>query len=421
MTARGRASRQSQRLRAPTGGHWGFLSQGTASVTNLVPAVAIAREVSPSSFAAFAIASITALFGLGLVRSFVGEPLLVLAGAGRRERADGVLELALLIGLGVGAVAAFVGLTVISPSPLRTALVLSVVTVPALALQDAARYALFAMRRHRSAFLNDLAWLGMVLAGFLVLPSVVGGITVAGGLVLWSGTGLCAAMLGRRQLQLAGPTSPGPVASQVKPLGAHLAAQFVAMSGASHLSLYLLGIVSSLTDVGAVRGAQVVFGPLQVIFVGATVTLFPRGLQLGSRKRFMRIMIGATVALTVLALLHVALLEAMPASVGAAILGDTWAGASTLVIPYGTYMLTLTIATGGNVGLTLLERAKTLSMIRFSFAPLFLLLPVIAAARTGATGYVWAHAGVGLAMALWWWSAFIKVQRPETAPEALGP
>lgn len=421
MTAQSRSSRHAQRLRAPAGVHWGFLSQAAASVTNLVPAVAIAREVSSRSFAAFAIASVTALFGLGLVRSFVGEPLLVVAGAGRRERADGVLELALLVGLGVGAIAAVVGLTTISPSPLRTALLLSLVVVPAIAAQDASRYALFAMRRHRSAFLNDLAWLGMVVVGFLLLPAVVGGITVANGLLLWAGTGACAAILARRQLGLAGRGSPALVASEVKPLGGHLAAQFVAMSGASHLSLYLLGIASSLTDVGAVRGAQVVFGPLQVIFVGATVTLFPRGLQLGPPQRFRRTMMGATIALTALGLLHVALLVAIPTSVGAAILGDTWEAVSDLVVPYGAYMLSLTLATGGNVGLTLLERARTLSLIRFSFAPLFLVLPVLAAGAAGAAGYLWAQAGVGLTTALWWWAAFVRAQRLATVPETVHP
>src|SRR5207248_20872 len=159
---------------------------------------------------------------------------------------------------------------------------------------------------------------------------------------------------------------------------------FFVLTGAAQLGVYLLGAVQNIESLGAVRAVQLLYGPMNVIFLGAYVTLLPKGIGT-DREAFRRALRKASMALSAFTVLCTAALLAAPPSLGHALLGATWPSAHRLVVPFGLYMLTQTAATGPSIGLAALEQAGTLTRVRLGSVPAVLLIPVAAGARWGAT------------------------------------
>jgi len=194
-------------------------------------------------------------------------------------------------------------------------------------------------------------------------------------------------------------------------LPAHFGLQFVVTTGVAQLSLYLLGLVSTVEAIGAVRGVQLLFAPLGVLYLGALVTLLPRNRR-DDRGRG-RLALGASsVALAGVAAAAIAVYAALPASVGEALLGDTWVPAADLVPSYGSYMVAMAVAAGATVGLMASDRPRDLSLLRLGFAVPLLLAPLAGASIGDAKGFTVALAVVGAALAVSsWWLFLARTRR----------
>lgn len=387
-------------------GYWGALDQAFSSLTNIIPAVLLARALGVREFSAFAAVSATSALAIGFVRAIVSEPLLVRAATVR----SGDLALvrsahgsAIGLGLAVATVCALVSFAM--DDVLSGALLAYALVVTGILVQDVSRYLLFASLRHRAACLNDLAWLVLTLTGFVVWAASGHQLSVPSGILIWGAAGAAAAVAATFQLGGLHWASPRLLMRTTGHLGAHFALQFLALAGAAQFALYLLGAVADLEAIGEVRATQLLFGPMNVIFLGAYVTLLPKGVGT-DMEAFRAAMVRASGALSALAVLCTLALMATPASVGEALLGDTWQGTRPLIVPYGLYLLALTAATGPSVGLASLERARTLSLVRLGFVPATLLMPLLGASLWGSAGFVYGLAATGVPMAIIFWMAF---------------
>jgi O-antigen/teichoic acid export membrane protein len=402
--------------------HWGALDQAVSSASNFVPSVLVARAVDPRGFSGFVAVFSASVFLIGLLRGAIGEPLLIRA---ERVRSGGsgvgssALSAALVVGVALGVVG--VGASFLVTGPVRAPLLAFGLTIPGVLLQDTARYVLFASLRHRAALINDVLWLVLMGFGFVAWEQAGRSITGGTGLLLWGGAGWICALVGVAQARGSLWTDPLRVARENGDLGRHLGFQFLALAGAGQLALYLLGAVSGLVALGQLRSVQLLFGPMNVIFLGAYVSLVPRGLA-GDPARLRRDLNRATVILTAMALLSTAVLLAIPPGLGAQVLGDSWAGAHRLVLLYGIYMVTLTLATTPTVGLAVLEQARTMTCVRLGSVPMTIAVPVLAGARWGAGGYLGGLLAVGVVMTIAWWTAFERhLARPTRRPAVPAP
>ena len=146
--------------------------QALSSLTNFGLAVGVANQVGTTDFGAFSIAFAVYLVALTISRAVSTDPLLIRYSARDTHawrvgtaRATGM---ALVVGVGAGGIAILAG--VIVGGSLGAALVVLGIGLPALLVQDAWRYAFFATKRGRAAFLNDLAWTIALVVGFLRDP-----------------------------------------------------------------------------------------------------------------------------------------------------------------------------------------------------------------------------------------------------------
>lgn len=407
----------SSRLFARVG--WGLADQAVSSLTNFAVGFLIARTVAPRDFGAFGIAFATYHVALGISRSLCLEPLSVrYSGVGESTWATGsraALGGVLVIGLAAGGICivAAIGLE----GALQKALLLLGLLLPGLLLQDGWRFAFFAARRGRSAFINDAVWaLGMVPATALAL--VLGRGSLAWLMLAWGGGAAAAAAWGIVQARLA-PTPSQAILwwRSQRDLAPRFLVEFGALTGVAQLSLYGVGAVAGLGAVGTLRGAQLLQGPLQVVLFGMFLVSVPEGVRMarGFPPRLWPTSISLSAGLSATAVSWVALLLVMPRSVGAGLLGATWDEARSVILPVSLSMLALAAITGAATGLRALGTARRSLLVRLIVAPLSLAGYIGGAAIAGASGAAWGGAALSLAaVPLWWWhfSRALREQGP---------
>jgi O-antigen/teichoic acid export membrane protein len=317
------------------------------------------------------------------------------------------------LALGLLAAALVAGVAAALAGPARSALLALAIVLPALLLQDAWRYAFLATGDPVRAVVNDGFWAGMQL--LLVGGLIATGRQSVGTLVLaWGAAGACSAVLGVFQAGVV----PQPVAARRwlrrhADLVPRFLGEFLVSTGVSQLSLWLVGVVSGLSTLGALRGAMVLIGPLRIFVTAAPAAAIPelvrrhRGDPLALRRA--ALLIGTALATAVAAWGVVA--SVAPDSVGEAILGDIWGPAQRLVPYVAVAWAAYGFSAGAFIGLRVQEDARRSLRAQTFVAPFVLVLPVL-----GAAGWDLVGAGVGYALATSvsapvWWRAFLTSGR----------
>lgn len=376
---------------------WTLGDQVLSSGTNAALSIVIARSVDASGFGAFSVAFVAFSFLIGLSRATVTDPLIVrfssagadLAHAGRRA-AGTALVLGAVAGLVSGAAALLLG------GQVGAALLGLSFVLPGLLVQDAWRQLFFAAGRPRAATVNDAVWAAsqvVLIGGVLVLDRTsVFALTVA-----WGAAASVAALAGA--LQAGG--APHPRASwawlrEHRDLNVHLAAGYALNMGAVHVTMALVGVIGGLTAVGALRAAQVLLGPLQVLFAGATSFALPllsrRAAQDVPGVRRPALLVSALAAMAATGWLVVLLL--LPDALGQQLLGDSWDTARQVLPAVGAMMVLIAGVTGATLALKALSIGGRLLTATLVQAPLILVLGCTGAYLDGARG-----AALGLAVA----------------------
>jgi O-antigen/teichoic acid export membrane protein len=389
--------------------------QMLSSVTNFLLGLLVARAVGPREFGAFGLAYATYALSLGASRALVSEPLVVRFSTSAtqqwRNAVVGAGGASLTFGIIVGSACLLVALVI--DGPLQTAFAILGIALPGLLLQDAWRFAFFALGRGSSAFNNDLVWVGILFPGAIVLLYTETA-SMAAMMGLWAVGGWAAAVIGLLQTRaIPRPTRASQWLHEQRDLALRFFGEFAVSSGATHSSLFLIGALTTLSEVGRLRAGQMLLGPLNIIFLGAglvAVAEASRFLRESPEKmlRITRVVSGLLTGGTGLWVLIVLLL---PDSLGDAVMGKNWSGGRSLVVPLSIGALGFAIAYGAMTGLRALAAARASLRARTIDATATLILTIAGAVLSGATGVAWGYALAGCLRVPNWWLHFKGARR----------
>jgi hypothetical protein len=308
---------------------------------------------------------------------------------------------------------AFSGASVLSSTPLDRCFLVLAVAIPGLLVQDTLRYAAFARAEPRAALESDALW----FVGLVVLAAVLisrGDPSAPMMLMAFALPGVLAGVVRSRREGLWPALAGGPrwIARQ-RDLSLRYLLDFLSGAGAAQAAAYVLVVVAGVAAVGSIRGAQTIFGPVNILLTGASIVLVPEGRNAVRRsKRSLTIVCGvASASFAALAATMLTIYLMLSPADGRLILGSTWASARTLVVPVGLASIAGGVLAGPMAGLRSLAAAKDLLRIRFIILPTTIALPTI-----GAVGWEAKGLAYGIAVSVWWnvgwyWRGYFRALR----------
>lgn len=386
---------------------WIIGDQALSSLSNAALSILIARVADAEGYGNFAIAFTIYTFLIGISQAVANKPYLMRSAAQPKDvaqaEARGSTGAALLFGL-LCAVAV-VPVALFLADGTREAVVVMAVLLPGLFVQEAWRAVFVARQRPQAATLNDGVWALLQFAS-LAVAIALGATEPVSLIAVWALSGWCAALLAVRQ----GRVHPSPAGGigyvrRHADISRFLVAEWVTVVGAGQIALLLVGALGSATDVGALRGAQTILGPLNILSMAAMTFAIPefvrrpwltrRGLRLCA------IALSAGTALVSLAWGGTLLL--LSASGGTALLGATWPAARETLLPMTLWISGLSLSAGPLAVLRARGDARSSFVVNAVLGPLVLAGAIGGFLSGGAPGTAW-----GMAMAaavttpLWW-------------------
>lgn len=388
---------------------WGIADQAASSLTNSGLGIVVARAVSTREFGVFALVFGAYIVALNAGNALISEPFLIRYSSvpddkWRREasRATGA---ALALGLATGTLSFAVSL-IIGGSLGRGFAALAPV-LPGLLVHDTWRSLFVARRRGHLSFVTDAVW-AVAMFPLVVVVSATGHQSAVWFVLAWGGVATGTAALG---CVLAGVRpSIGQTTSWLRAqrdLVPRFFAELMVLSGAQQVGMYIIGIVAGLAAVGAIRGAEILLGPIYVIIFGIRLMAVPEAIgQLATSPAAMhRNLIRLATALAVVSLAAGAVILLLPSGLGRALLGASWPAARTAVLGIALFMAATGASMAALVGLRALAAPKRSLRARMVNA-----MTLVAGGTTGgvAGGSPRSAAfGVGIGMCIgvffWWW------------------
>lgn len=387
---------------------WGVFDQSVCSLMSLVVGIVAARSLSATEFGIFALVLSAYFVCLGVSRALASEPLVVrFSGdfSGFRDRARDASGVAIVTGAILGAGLMAIG-GVLHHASFGNGLMALGVVLPLLLTQDCLRFVAFATRRGAIAFAADLLWFATTLGS--VGAAVLVGVTHAWMYILvWGGSAILPILLASVLLGvLPRPSSAVTWWRQQGDLAWRYVGEDIALTGVRQLSLYLIGWIAGFSAAGAIRGAQILMGPVTTVFVGVSYFALPEGVRRSKRGEadVLRFTRGVSGLLGALALVWIGVLGFFGEEIATVLLGASSAQAMDALPGVAMAMAALGVTSGAFVGLRAYAAARRSLRVRVVVAPLTLVGAAVGAFVDGARG-----GAVGLAIAgwvgatLWWW------------------
>jgi len=397
--SRVRAHGRQRRTRQVLGGRatWILLDQAVSSLANAGLSVIVATTVSPGDYGAFALAFSFYTFLVAVSQAMSGQTFMIrysgVGGVQGAWAASGAAGAAAALGVLLAVILGVASLG-LGPPLSGTVAALSVL-LPALLLQDMWRTVFIARGTPARAFVNDLVWtvLQVVFIGALVAASVHEAMWY---LLAWGAAASVAAAVGVRQcgswpsLRAAVPFVRSNLDLSLPSVGGA-----VAILGATQVAFVLISVVGGVEDVGALRAAQTLLGPLNILGFALTAAALP---EIARRDLTRRGLLAAAAAvsgaLVLASLAWGAVLLAVPDSVGVRLLGESWRGAREAL----PGLVVFTACIGATVGATLVIRA--LARTGYAMATQVLLGVLVIGLGVGGVAVDGARgAAIGLALA----------------------
>ncbi len=395
--------------------------QGVSSLSNIVVAIIVARSVSATEFGAFGVAMVVYQLSLGLTRAAVTDPLLSQhSHESRDQRARHVPRMVgSVLTLALGLSVAVLAVGVLLNGPAGQALVALGWVLPLVLVQDLGRY-IFVIDRPQSALVIDIAWLAGIAVALPLAPADagVGWYVAAWGLSGGVG-GLIAASIERPS-----PRRIRPVAwlAAEREASSRYVGEWMSSQLAGNLTTLAVGPIAGLPALGAVRAAQVLYGPLNTLHAGIYLAIVPDGARVREdRGRLRRLMLASTSLIVGAAVLWMVACVVMPDSLGESLFGASWAQGRDLVVPMGLAMIVSSAATGGFAGIRALGDPRASLRARLATMPGELAAPVGGVAIGGASGYVYGLLISRSITSTVWWRAFDRAARQSVLPAGSSP
>jgi len=400
-----------------------MIDQGFVSLANFGLGIVVARLVSPTEFGAFGLAFAFYLVMLSIARGFATQPLAIRFGgrdpAEFRRGAAQATGVALTIGLAGSAVCLAVAILVSGVQ--GGVLIALAASLPGLLVQDAWRFTLFTSRRGSVAVVNDLLAV-VVMAVLIGLVVAFGTASVFAMVLCWGFGAATAAIVGVIQTRV----RPMPTLSlswfrehwDITPrfLGSE-----VLLAVGAQAFLFAIGALIGLAAVGSVRGAQLLLGPVYIMSVSAHMTMVPElSRMVSTPARFQRITHVSSGALLLVGIGWGLVVLLLPDAVGQEILGESWPGARSVLLPIALSIIIPLASVGPRIGLRALEEASR--ALRAGIAQFVLTLSggIGGALIYGTVGAAWGLVlGTSLA-GVWMYVEFWQASRHHVARIELG-
>lgn len=244
---------------------WTLFDQGLSSLFSLVAGFAAARALSGEDFGVFATLFTSLLVARGVVKAVTLDPITIDHAGPQAERFAGHATAVTLATAATGALAALAVAAVSPRVTVTLALSCGAALLTLLAVDTSRMLDIAAGVPLRAALTSGtLAAVGLAVLVYtwsnpLGLAPLVGLLAAAAG-----------AALAQRRRRWGSPPGPRALVSWLKAqraLAVPLLLEFLSNTGAIFLAVYLLAAID-LTEAGAYRAANMVAGPLYMIYVG---------------------------------------------------------------------------------------------------------------------------------------------------------
>lgn len=389
----------------------GVIDQVLSSTSNFVCTLVAARYLDREAFGAFAFAIVAYTMNLLIVRALCSEAILVRPGEDDDERRRrGALAAGSACWVGVLLGLAYVLLGLVLSDEVGGALIALGVLTPGLMVQDTMRYVSFGQARPRSALVNDGFWL---VAQLLVLVALVQ-LDRFGPAMLVAGWGTAGVLAGGLQMWI-DSTIPAVRRGFAwirtnRDLSVRYLLDMVSGQGSSLLASYVLALVAGMAAVGSIRGAQTLFGPVNIILLGSNIVLVPEGRRIAqqSPRKLVVVCAGAATVFAGVAALSTLIFVGLPEELGTRVLGSTWEGARSVMVPVGLAGMAGGILAGALIGLRSLSAAEALLRTRLLAMPVAICLPVAGAILADETGLAWGIVASVSWNVIWFWRTFLR-------------
>lgn len=377
-----------------TGAVWTGIDQLLSSVSNLVISLATARAGGAEGLGLYAVAFAIYLMVFGMQRALVSDPLLTIPVANRDpsdDRSRLGLGAALTYLIPVSLIVLVVGIAMGS-GPI---VVLSAF-LPLVCLQDLYRHIFFRQQRPELAAVLDGIWVVSSLIGW-VLIAQSGSPAVAVG--VW-GTGGALGALAGAMISRSTPAEPRASVrwwlTEARTLGGFLGVDQALF--AIFIQLVTLGLAAILgaADVGRLRGAQVVLGPVGLILTAFQVFILPR--LAGARHMLTtRTAVVTSAAAGTLTLFGAVLLWVMSPWLLPLLYGDSLELPPVLLLAVGVTMTIRALSIGPILQLKARQRGVPIASARLVTGLLGLPVVLGTASILGLVPAVWAQSVPALA------------------------
>jgi hypothetical protein len=203
----------------------------------------------------------------------------------------------------------------------------------------------------------------------------------------------------------------GPVAAlrwlrQHRDIAPRFFAEFTVGTGVSHVTLFAIGAIAGLGELGRLRAGEIALGPLNVLFAGVGLVATAEGVRL-LRESPARLVYGCrwlSLVLSAGVLAWGAVILALPREAGELVLGANWDGARSLLPPLLIALIGYGASFGAWTGLRSLAAARLSLRARCIDGGCTILFGLTGAYFAGAMGVAWAYALTGCLRAVnaWW-------------------
>lgn len=404
---------------------WGFLDQLLSSGSNFALTAFVAASISAPGFGAFT--AVYAVYGVcvGLSSGLASIPLTVLYSAAPAARYRAATRASVGTAVTVGTVA---GILCLAAAPLTSAGVGNPlralgVALPGLLAQDAWRYSFVTGGHPAKAAANDGLWVVLQLAGIAILLAV-GRVSALSMVLVWGGSASAAALLGCWQAQVVpAPRQTFAWLREQRTLTFRYAAEAMIHRSGWWLVLAVVGAVSGLRVIGALRGALLLIGgPLNLLFVGTTFVFVSEGVRLlhHSPARLLPAMRSLSAAATSLAIAWCVVIVLLPDSLGSRVLGSTWPRAEPLLPILTLLMVALAASMGATQGLLALGAARRSLFTQAAGLAADVPTVVGGALLAGARGAALASGVTAVFRTVLAWTQFRRALREPVASLSLG-
>lgn len=386
------------------------VDQGVSSLTNLGVSLVAARYLGARTFGIFTAAFLLYVLLLGINRGLASEPLAVRYASTEspsdRKAAESATGVALVIG--IATVVALLPVMLVLPHDLAAPATALVLTLPGLLVQDTLRFVAFAADRPQSAIRNDLAWLVGAVAsvGALVLFGAQSSWAL---LAAWGLSAHAAALIAACELRIR------PRADRTRTwlrengdLGVRYLAEFVAVQASGQLTVYIVGFTSGFAELAALRGAQLLFGPYHVLddaVRGLGLAQLARA-QLRQARRLARALGLLSAGMVLAGLFAGVALLLLPNGVGRSLVGETWNGARSVIMPLALQKMALGAGVGAFCGLRVILATRNGLRVRMATSLVAAASGYAGALLGGARGAAMGMAAGQLIGAVLYWRAY---------------